>query len=237
MQFQTEIPDVCIFQQRIGPVHPQQLASLAKTKCDFNLIYRYGPGTAHQNINKVLDRCTSRYVAICDDDVEWLDEGWLTTLLDVLKSKDNIGMVVPVEIKHQNQRDSYIENGWCEEVPKPGYDIQELPWLPGYVMLFDRERVPDIRADENIPGPSGMSDLDLSLQVRSAGFKCALTTRTVMFHGLKPLDVDWRTKWEIVQEHDLSALHREQMIYMTGKWGSFFTEALGHSPKGVVCRA
>lgn len=229
-----EIPDVCIFQARIGPMHPQQLSSLAKTKCDFNLIYRYGPGTAHENINHCLDRCTSRYVAICDDDVEFLDEGWLTTLLQVIQSKDNIGMVVPIEIKNEVQRNSYLEQGWNEVVPKPGYDTLELSWLPGFVMLFDLERVPEIRADEKIPGPSGMSDLDLSLQVRSAGFKCMLTSRTAVYHPEKSLDIDWRKKWDIVPEHELPELYRSQIQYMTEKWGGFFTEAIGRKARGFV---
>lgn len=230
----SEIPDVCIFQARIGPVHPQQLASLAKTKCDFNLIYRYGPGTAHANINHCLDRCTSRYVVICDDDVEFLDESWLTTLINVLKENEEVGQVVPVEIKSQATRDAYVQNGWCDECKKPEYDLLSCSWLPGYVMAFDMTRTPDIRADEKIPGPSGMSDLDLSLQVREAGYKCLFTTRTVVFHGVKPLDVDWRMRWDIVQETELPALHQQQVAYMDSKWGPFFRDSIGRKFCGHI---
>lgn len=215
-----------IFMQRIGPEHPAQLASLEKTRRSFRLEYIFEPGTAHANINKVLDRCTTRYVAICDDDVTWLDEYWLDTLLDVLKEHDQVAMVVPTEIKYEDQKDSYLKNGWNPDCAQPDYDLLECSWLPGYVMLFDRDRVPELRADEQIPGPSGMSDLDLSLQVRGNGFKCILTSRTVVYHPTKPLDHDWRQRWDIVQEEDLPALHHQQVTYMRKKWGSFFDEAI-----------
>jgi hypothetical protein len=225
-------PEIAIFMARIGPMHHQQLASLANTLCDFDLIYRYGPGTAHENINEVIDRSTSRYLCICDDDVEFLDPHWLTTLINVLKEFEEAGMVVPVELKTEETRNIYVKNGWCEEVPKPDFDVMGQTWLPGYVMLFDRERVPELRSDEDIPGPSGMSDLDLSLQVRSIGMKCALTSRTVVYHPTKPLDKDWRERWSIVQEDDLPELNRQQIMYMADKWGVFFTDAIGRTNCG-----
>lgn len=221
---------VGIFQARIGPEHPDQMASLGlRTRRSFRLEYIYEKGTAHANINKVLDRCQTRYCVICDDDVIFLDDNWLSTLLKTIEANEQIGMLVPVEIKTPELRDDYLKNGWGGQVVKPDFDMYQMSWLPGYVMVFDLERVPELRADENIPGPSGMSDLDLSLQVRSAGYKCIWTTRTVVYHPIKPLDVDWRQKWDIVQEHELPALHQQQVAYMRTKWGPFYEDAVrGH---------
>ena len=223
----SEIPQVGIFMHRVGEMHRQQLASLANTRCDFDLLYRIGPGTAHANINHIIRRATSKYLAICDDDVEFLDSEWLTTLISVLKENPRAGMVVPVELKEKAQRDAYVEHGWCEAIPKPGYDIAELSWLPGFVMVFDRERTPNIMADENIPGVSQMSDLDLSLQVRSEGYQCLLTSRTAVYHPHKPSDYTWRKQWQIVSANDLGPLHEQQSNYMLQKWGSFYQESHG----------
>src|SRR4051812_18535128 len=115
----NSVPDVGIFQMRVGPMHRQQLASLANTRCSFNLLYVFEKGTAHQNINRVLDRSTSRYLAICDDDVEFLDEFWLYKLMHILQDHESVGMVVPVEIKSEDQRDDYVRNGWSGNVVKP----------------------------------------------------------------------------------------------------------------------
>ncbi len=219
-----------IFMRRVGPDHAMQMASLAeRTKRSFVLQYIYEEGTAHANINKVIDNCNTRYCCICDDDVEFLDDNWLDTLLNTLKSNNEVGAIVPIEIKTEEQRQSYKANGWNPEVIRPQPLLRECGWLPGYVFLFDRKRTPELRADEGIPGPSGMSDLDLSLQVRAAGYKCVLTAETVVFHRIKPLDPEWREKYDIVQEFELSSLNAQQVAYMRKKWGSFFLEALGRT--------
>jgi len=221
-----EIPDLGMFMQRIGPLHPEQLASLAqRTRRSFNLIYVFEPGTAHANINKVLDRVRSRYVVIMDDDLVFLTDGWLQKMLDVMQEHEDIGMLVPFEVKDEKDKDAYLADPSTN--PNCAAHLERIsmrPWCPGYVMMFDLDRLDDLRADESIPGPSGMSDLDLSLQVRSQGFKCACLHDVLVYHPWKPLDRAWRRRWAIVQEEDLNELHQAQCRYMHKKWGSFFLQ-------------
>jgi glycosyltransferase involved in cell wall biosynthesis len=223
LNLNKNIPDIGVFMQRVGPMHAQQLASLAeRTKHSFNLIYVYAPGTAHENINKVLDRVTSRYVIIMDDDLTFLTDNWLEKMLAVMQEHDDIGMLIPHEVKDEDHRGKVLE-GHLDRSPHTDHRITLHSWNPGYVMLFDMERLDGLRADEEIPGPSGMSDLDLSLQVRSQGFHCARFWDVVVYHPWKPMDREWRDRWDIVQEENLHALSQEQCQYMERKWGDFFT--------------
>lgn len=209
-----EIPDVGIFMHRIGIYHEQQLASLVRTLRSFNLVYVYERGTAHQNINRVLDRSTARYLAICDDDVVFLDERWLDTLIDELRRVKDAGLITPMETK-----DSAVCKRYqvvSSSGPKVTYSTS---WNAGYVMVLDRERVPNIRADEMIPGRWGMSDLDICLQVRKT-HRVLLTNRTIIYHGKKPDNL-------VPSSDELIRLHEEQKEYMVKKWGSVFTDVLG----------
>ncbi len=223
-----------VFMARTGPDHPDQMASLARTlKRSVEIQYVYESGTAHQNINKVIDRCKTRYLCLLDDDVIFLDEHWLDHLLARMDERHEIGELVPIEVKTEQIRDEYLSNGWLNLSPRT-VEFVEQSWLPGYCALFDMDKTPSLRADEKIPGPSGMSDVDLSLQVRKAGYKCILTNATVVFHRIKPLDMDWRDKWQIIQEYELPALCYEQMTYMTSKWGEFFADAIRKHNLGIL---
>ena len=209
--FETDVPELAVFCHRTGPVLKEQFACIAEyTKRPFTLLYHHGPGTAHANMNKVIDRSRSRYLVIMDDDVVPMVNGWLDHLLEVLRRNPDVGLVTPTEVKSLSQKHL------CTKF-KP-YEAYESSWNPGYVMCLDRERVPNIRADENIPGPSGMSDLDISLQVRAAGFVPAMTRSLVVYHPDKPMSSHWRKQYQIVPSEELQSLHEQQMAYMRAKW-------------------
>jgi hypothetical protein len=184
------------------------------------LIYVFEEGTAHANINKVLDRRNPehRWLVIADDDVEFLTDRWLDKMIEVMERHKDVGMLVPGEVKSEEDRDKYLET--LDRRTDQG-TLKITSWNAGYVMLFDMDRLDPIRADEDIPGPSGMSDVDLSFQVRSQGYKCALTVDVGVYHPWKPTDIEWRKKWDIVLEHELPELSDEQGRYMRQKWGDF----------------
>lgn len=223
--------DIGVFMRRVGPVHAKQMASLAEmTQRSFNLIYVFEEGTAHENINKVLDRRTGcRWLVIMDDDVEFLTERWLDRMIQVMERHSDVGMLVPVEVKRDQEREKFLEEIRGHE--ETGLTV--MSWNAGYVMLFDMDRLDGIRADEGIPGPSGMSDVDLSLQVRSQGYKCAVTPEVTVYHPFKPVNPSWRKRWDVVQEHELLRLSREQIAYMTEKWGPFFVSNRQYRPLGT----
>ena len=188
------------------------------TQDDFNLHVICAPGTAHENINRCFDAATSNRVVILDDDMQILDPDpdWLSSVMRILDENQNVGQVTPLEIKEDQSRRLYLADKDAVlgiKAPPNFY----APWLPGYMMVFDMERTPDIRADEGIPFPTGMSDLDLSLQVRYAGYDCMACTSFAVWH---PWKTDEETTLRCTKERDDA-----QFQFMLKKWGRFYVDS------------
>lgn len=216
----TTIPDILLFMKRIGAYHAQQLASIAThTKRSYNLIVANEPNTtAMQCVNLAIKRSTSRWMCILDDDCIILQDHWLDLLIEILEKHDDVALISCVEIKDAESLKKFQENPenfW----PSDLVTTVELNWAAGYLHLFDREKVPDLLADEQIPGSYGMSDTDFCFQIKRFGYKLARTTKTVVYHPWKITDPEWRDKYSMVREEDELTQYNLQDAYMTEKWG------------------
>jgi len=220
-----DIPDIVMFMRRVNYTYPDQLASLARTCLHpYNLLVQYDEdSTSFEAINRCLKRSKSRYVCICDDDLEFIDENWLPKLIEVMQQHEDIGMLVPIEFKKPEEVEAWRSLG-SEELQSRHHWVTSVSWAAGYVMLFDRERTPWIHMDENIPGRVQMSDLDMSLQVRDAGYNVAITAATVVHHIPKPQTPEYIEQygdWGVEQ----TKFYDEQCAYMEHKWGNFWHES------------
>ena len=196
------------------------------TEHPFNLILVNESGTAHENINRVIDRSTADRLVIMDDDAQILapDPNWLDIMMKTMDDDPRIGMLVPLEIKTEETLRPYLKDKKMLMDFAPRENLY-YSWLPGYLMMFDRSRTPDIRADEGIPTPWGMSDLDLALQVRWLGFDCVCCTRFCVYHPWKYNDdgsIVEKKEWDEIQHN-----------FMRDKWGEFFTDVY-HKPTGTI---
>jgi len=230
----TDVPEILMFMKQVKPWYTKMLASVAATcQHPFTIHIQYDTeATAFKACNDAIKRSTSRYVCICDDDVEFLEVNWLLELVSLLKRFDNLACVVPYEIKNETDLARFHEVGRKNYLGHSDRLIF-LTWVAGYVSLFDREKVPHIYCDEGLPGKYGMSDMDLCLQVRDAGYDVGLTTSTIVAHLLKPLDPAFRDKYGIAQEGD-TTMHEQHVNYMASKWGQMFLESYRPKALGFV---
>ena len=209
-----------MFMHRVGPLHEKQMASLAKyTKQSFRLIYVFdSTKNAHEAFNVALRQANSRFVVAMDDDLLLLEDGWLEKLVGCLERHDDVAMICPNELK-TTEDVTLFQNGLLNpKQPK----LIELTWNAGYIMAFDMEKVPDICADENIPGRVRMTDVDLCFQVRRMGYKVCRSYHTSVFHPWKPDDSNWRVENAVETVEELKDIYAAQKDYMKQKWDNMF---------------
>jgi hypothetical protein len=231
----TEIPDILLFMRRVGPLHAEQMASIAlHTQQSYNVICVFEEDTtAFQAVNLALARSKSRFAVIMDDDAIPMTVGWLGILVEVLRKHDDIAIVAPVEVKSPEDRQKYLEDPnliFPADLPS----IVWRNWTAGYVLAIDREKVPDIHADEELAGRYGMSDTDMCLQATHAGYKVCITTKVCVYHPWKHLDREWREKYGMEQAEDELPMHRLHVAHMEKKWGQFYRDNYGLKTLGVV---
>lgn len=219
----NDIPDILLFMRRVGPYHEEQLASLARhTKQSYNLICAYEPDTtAFECVNRAVSRSRSRWMALVDDDVIFLEDFWLATLIDILRQHEDFAVLTPMEVKTKEELAAFRRDpDNC--FPYRRIRLGETNWNPGYVLLFDRDKAQDLYADEKLPGRYGMSDLDMCLQARAAGFRVGMTGQVYVYHPWKIKDREWRERYDMVQDEKEHEMHLLQQAHMIAKWGDFY---------------
>lgn len=174
------------------------------THRSYRLIQITDPGSAHVNINRVLEAASARYLILMDEDASLTQDDWLEAFLDTIK-RDDVGMVGCFA-----KRTTYQQ--------PPDLKTHVVPWTPGYFMGFDRKRTPDIRADEAIPGANGMTDVDICMQLRQMDLLTVQDNRIQVYHPQR--DEDEIRKIEERPTMKQQALwYHEQINYMRQKWG------------------
>lgn len=135
---------------------------------DFNLIVVGDSGSMAENVNVGLERATSEYIAVLDDDV-FVTEGWLESLTDVLESNPEVGMVGPKMHGTYTGLNAQIEDGY----------VGEWPTLAGGCVLF---RNIGLKWDERFVG-SQWADTDWCKQYKHAGYKVFADGRVSVEHN------------------------------------------------------
>lgn len=221
----STIPDILMFMRRVGPHHPDQMGAIARhTKQSYNIICAYEEDTtAYQCLNRAIDRSTSRWMCVIDDDAIPLQDYWLRDMIDVLERHDDVGMIGASEVKSEADLEDLMNNPL--HFGKESDLVVAVRWVPGYFTIFDREKVPHVRCDEGFAGRYGMSDLDLCLQVREAGLDVAYSFKTTMYHPWKNPNSAFRDKYQMEQPEAELPLHEKHREYMFKKWGQFYLES------------
>ncbi len=208
----TTIPTIAIYAHRFSDLQVRAIESIARnTEQSYNLLIVCEPGTAHENMNRVFDRCSTRYLIFADEDIEILQRNWLDLMLETLTEHDDVGIVGVREIKRPEQRAGFINYEW-----HGGNHLDVASWVPAYLMGFDMERCGDIRADEKIPGLFQMTDVDLCYSVRSRGLKVVVDNRIIVYHPLKmPEEI---VKYRSPSIEEMKSWYEPQRQYMISKW-------------------
>ena len=187
------------------------------------------PGNCHENMKRVWDTCNSRFLCYVDEDVEILDRRLFHRLVDIV-SRPDIGAVVPLEAKEIDMAREYKEKWIYEDkkIIKKSGKVFEAIWLPAYCLMIDRDKVPDMAVDVEIPGRKGMTDVDICFQIHHAGFRTVMDLSTAVFHELKNSDHGWnRDKFKkydcpVPNSREVIEGNIKQIEYMIRKWTEFF---------------
>lgn len=204
--------EIGIYTHRWSELQVRAIESIARRTRhhQYSILVTQQPGNCHENMNRIWRRFSARYVVLMDEDVVVLQDGWLDSLIGALRADASVGVVGCNEVKLRPQ-----------SVSEPTHATVSYPgWIPAYVMAFERERVPFLAFDENIPGQIGMTDLDACLQIRDRGLQVALHPEVVVYHPIRD-DAETRPRQE-----KLKQWHPEQIAYMRMKWGSLFERML-----------
>ncbi len=172
-------------------------------------------GTCAQNLNRLWRRFSAPFVVLLDEDVSILQDGWLEALLEVLESRDDIGVVGCESVGEEHL-------AYVAEPVRPAL-VGVHPWVPAYVMAFQRDRVPFLQFDEAIPGDMGMTDVDACLQVRSRGLFVCSRSDVVVWHPCRDAD-ETRKLEERPTVSQQQSWYPNQIAYMRSKWGRVFEE-------------
>lgn len=177
------------------------------TKQSYRFIQVCEPGSAHVNLNRVLERSSARHLVILDEDASLTNEDWLDNFLLTIE-KDRVGLVGAYQ-----KRTAYQQ--------PPDQKIHVVPWTPGYFMGIDREKLPELRFDEAIPGANGMTDVDFCLQIRQLQLEIVQDYRIQVLHPQRDED-DIRAVEQRPTCKQQAIWYHDQMEYMRHKWGPNF---------------
>ena len=213
--------DIAIWTHRWSDWLPKCAQSVAQhTRQSYNLIVVCEPGNCHENMNRVLARSHGRYLVFLDEDVEILDDDWLSLLVSDLVAYSDLGVVGCREAKDEFQRAFYRQDR-AKALSEFPTGLSFTTWIPAFVMVFDRQRYPTLHFDENIPGDKGMTDVDACLQLRQHGLRVAVDNRLAVYHPSR-LEAD-RGRNGVPKKEDELAWFEKQRDYMAAKWGETYT--------------
>lgn len=156
----------------------------------FNLIISSGLKPCVNNRNEGLKKTTSNYVLVCDDDVKFIQHGWLKDMLSVFEEYEDAGIVgckclntegrvehggVIISTKKERKicvcrRSPRIKNreGFYTEYNK-GYDRIEIVWqVAGACFLLDK-RIAGF-FPEKIYNGTGLEDMEYMADIYTRGY-------------------------------------------------------------------
>jgi len=193
-------------------IHTEKcLESIKNHTKNYNLIIIEKMQSVAKNINEGLKQVKSSWFVKLDDDI-LVSPGWLDELLKLRKS--DIGQIQP-KILYPFQR-----RIWSAEVNlKPLYQvgylsidtgqysyIKEADMLTGGCGLYNSEILKKgIKCDENFQG-SQYEDIDLSLQIKKAGYK-------LVYNG----------ECEVIHLHLFRQSKNDNRNYLFSKWKEALT--------------
>lgn len=203
-----------VFSHRPHPEQARLAEALVRTTAHtVRLTVLREPGTAHQNMNRALDIAgRTRYVFLMDEDAIPLQPGWVPAMLSTI-GRGDAGLVGCRDARTPEEVTEAVKVG-----VQPG-PVEAVQWLPGYVMLVDRQRTAGLRIDEAIPGRLGMSDKDFCLQIRARGLRIYKHLGVVVEHLDKPPDDVIRKARDVSLFSENLANFELQVAYMNQKYG------------------
>lgn len=181
----------------------------------FRLTMLREPGTCHVNMQRALEAARARYLFLLDEDVEFLQQGWLPAMLGAAKG-ESVGLVGCAEVKDAEGRARVL----AERPEAADGPVTRPHMVPAYVTLIDTLRCRGLKFDVDMPGLKGFSDTDFCYQVASRGLRVVRQEGVVVYHPWKPeRDADRAAAGYTTTKQEQEWFH-QQVARMDERWGA-----------------
>jgi hypothetical protein len=215
-----DIPELIVWTHRWHEKYePKILESIGRTvrSIPYRISVMIDPGNCHENMQKALDMSVSRYICLLDEDIIFLQEGWLERMLSVIKSDESLGILGCEETYDKVFADAIMRG---EMDAQRENRVVVDTWIPAYMMLIDRERLPDLSIPQDIPGIKGMTDVDLCYQAKAAGKVVAVDHAVLVYHEEKgKWDAETMLAHDQPTHEEQRAVYPTQVEWLVGRWG------------------
>jgi GT2 family glycosyltransferase len=91
------------------------VGSIIKNTKDFNFIIVGSDESQPKNINRGLDKCTSKYICVIDDDIV-VHHGWMEKMIQALEADPKIGIISPSQGGKYSEHFGYLSHDKDEVV-------------------------------------------------------------------------------------------------------------------------
>lgn len=139
------------------------------TELEFSIIIAVSKGSSAHNKNRGLDRARGSHVCFLDDDIIIRQRGWLSLMLETLRSQPKTGAVMPRLT---------FPNGGEQNLTSNIFDVRESKASCSACLLC---RNGIARFDENFLG-AWAEDEDFLLQLEQKGYKIYCDGRVSILH-------------------------------------------------------
>lgn len=217
-----EIPEIVCFSHRFHKDYfSTLLRSIAETVTGtYRILMSVAPGRCLESQNRALRQSVGRYIFICDEDIEFLDSGWMDILIRDLDENPRLAIVGAGQLKTEGERFDYTNGIW--NPARVGLVVK--PWQPCHLWAIDRAKIPDVCNDDSLPGVKGMHDAELCFQVRDLGFEIASDDRVVVYHPHKQMSDESRQDLQNPTLSEELDVYPRQILFMVKKWPQYYQE-------------
>lgn len=158
-------------------------------------------------VNQGLKASGAPYVCVVNNDTV-ASEGWLSELMDLARSRPEIGLVTP-----QSESPGKLtvdEYGRALASNKGQYiETNQCLW---FCVLVKREVLEKIGCLDEIYGMGGYDDADFAMRAHKAGYKCVTARGAYVYHK-------WHTSFKKAGKRE-ELVRKNQKIFFD-KWGKY----------------
>ncbi|MBL7085358.1 MAG: glycosyltransferase family 2 protein [Candidatus Omnitrophica bacterium] len=191
-------------------------------------------------VNQGIKESAAPYVCLLNNDTQ-VAEGWLTEMVKVADTRDDIGIVNPNSntLGWKSKKRHSPETVAQELKPYSG-EYSKLPWASGFCMLIKRKVIQEIGLFDQIYGMGTFEDADFSKRAQRAGFLSVCAKAAYVYHRerrsfikFKKFDRDFErnrqiffAKWGRI----------ERILYILTKHNPAYTERINTEAVKLACQ-
>src|SRR3990167_3695536 len=129
----------------------------------------------------------SKYIAACNDDIEFIDSRWWQGIIDQFQAFPEMMAVCPASVIEPGWGWGLNENGWVPGNSCPDWGVAVgkniyIKGSDGWFVVFKRETLEKVGLYDERFGPGGGEDYDYVHRIYCAGGRASATMRSFLWH-------------------------------------------------------